>query len=50
MKQILKQLAKRITAALNRMGEDFDMLLMDDILPYYTDMTGFESFDEELFV
>ena len=50
MKQIMKKAAERITAALNRLGEDFDMLLMEDILPYPSDMTGSDSFDDELFV
>lgn len=50
MKQIVKRIAKRITVALNRMGEDFDMLLLEDILPYPSDMSGYDSFDDELFV
>ncbi|MBR5618689.1 MAG: hypothetical protein IKW76_03040 [Clostridia bacterium] len=49
MKQTLKKLAERISAFLDRMGEDFDMLLVDDSMSFYADMTGFELFEEELF-
>ena len=50
MKQIVKTVAKRITAVLNRLGEDFDMLLLEDILPDPADMAGNDLFDDELFV
>lgn len=50
MKQILKHVARKITAALNRLGEDFDMLLMDDILPYPLERSDFDTFDDELLV
>lgn len=50
MKQILKRTAKRLTAILNRLGEDFNMLLLEDVLPYPADSLDYESFDEELFV
>lgn len=50
MQQILKQAAKRLTAAMNRLGEDFNMILLDDILPYPSDMTGYDTFDEESFM
>ncbi len=50
MKKLVKSAVKRITAALNRLGEDFDMLLMEDILPYPSDRTGSDSYDDELFV
>lgn len=50
MKQFMKEIASRITAALNRLGEDFDMLLVDNGMPFYADMTGYEPFEEELFV
>ena len=50
MKRILEQVAKKITAAMNRLGEDFDMLLLEDILPYPAETANRETFDEELFV
>lgn len=50
MKQIMKKAVNRLTAALNRLGEDFDMLLLEDILPYSSDVTGSDSFDDELLV
>ena len=50
MKQILKQLAQRVTASLNRLGEDFNMVLINEGMAFYADMAGFEQLDEELFV
>ncbi len=50
MKQVLRELAKRITRAMDRLGEDFNMLLMEDILPYPSDPDDREPFDDELFV
>ena len=50
MKHIMKRLARRITCALNRLGEDFDMILLEDVLPYPADMTGYDTFDDELLV
>ena len=49
MKHTWKKLAARISAFLDRLGEDFDMLLVDDSTAFYTDMTGFDLFEEELF-
>lgn len=47
MKRTMKEIARRITAVLNRLGEDFDMLLMEDILPYPSDLTMTDVFDDE---
>ena len=50
MKEFLRQVARKLTSAMNRLGEDFDMLLMDDILAYPSDMSDYDTFEDELFV
>lgn len=50
MKMIVKNAVKQIADVLNRLGEDFDMLLMEDVLPYPSDMTCSDSFEDERFV
>ena len=31
---------------MDRLGEDFNMILFEDVVPYPSDMTGMESFDD----
>ena len=50
MKKNLKKFAAHITAMLNRLGEDFDMILLDETQPYPADVTGSNPYDDDLFV